>query len=273
MRRLTISFHVTVANYEYLVYWRLYQDGNIECEIRATGIMVTTALRPGETAPGTIVDTGTYAPFHQHFIVARLDLDVDGPLNTVHAVSSEAAGDDPWGLGLVVRETPLRTEAEGKQDYDWASQRAWKVVSSDARNGLGSATGYKLVPGGAFPPLLSPSAPAFQRAEVIGHTLWVTPYRADERWPCGAYPTQSEFDHGMTEWIADGASLENTLVVGGAGFLNPARFPNEPARHKVLDLLGDLALLGGAIHGFVIAVRAGHSLHVALANALSAQEG
>ena len=46
MRRLTISFHVTVANYEYLVYWRLYQDGNIECEVRATGIMVTTPLAP-----------------------------------------------------------------------------------------------------------------------------------------------------------------------------------------------------------------------------------
>ncbi len=47
MRRLTLSFHVTVANYEYLVYWRLYQDGNIECEVRATGIMVTTPLPPG----------------------------------------------------------------------------------------------------------------------------------------------------------------------------------------------------------------------------------
>ncbi len=73
--------------------------------------------------------------------------------------------------------------------------------------------------------------------------------------------------------LALGASLENTLVIGGAGFLNPPRFPNEPARHKVLDLLGDLALLGRAVHGVVIAVRAGHSLHVALANALSAQEG
>ena len=189
-RRLVVSFHVTVANYEYLVYWRFYQDGSIECEVRATGIVVTSHAS-GAVLNGTVVDQGTYAPFHQHFIVARLDLDVDGPFNTVHAVSSEAAGDDPWGLGLVVRETPLRTEAEGKQDYDWASQRAWKVVSSDARNGLGSATGYKLVPGGAFPPLLSPSAPAFQRAEVIGHTLWVTPYHPDERWPCGDFPNLS----------------------------------------------------------------------------------
>src|SRR5215469_5477174 len=44
--------------------------------------------------------------------------------------------------------------------------------------------------------------------------------------------------------LALGASLENTLAIGGSGFLNPPRFANEPARHKVLDLLGDLALLG-----------------------------
>ena len=73
--------------------------------------------------------------------------------------------------------------------------------------------------------------------------------------------------------LALGASLENTLVIGGAGFLNPPRFSNEAARHKVLDLMGDLALLGRELHGFVIAVRAGHRLHVALAQALSAQGG
>ncbi len=48
-RRFVISFHVTVANYEYLVYWRLYQDGTIECEVRATGIMVVTAVAPGRS--------------------------------------------------------------------------------------------------------------------------------------------------------------------------------------------------------------------------------
>ena len=47
MRRLVVSCHVTVANYEYLVYWRFYQDGNIECEVRATGLMVTTPFDDG----------------------------------------------------------------------------------------------------------------------------------------------------------------------------------------------------------------------------------
>ena len=216
-RRLVISFHVTVANYEYLVYWRFYQDGNIECEVRATGIMVTSHFTEGGQPPyGTLVDQRTYAPFHQHFIVARLDLDVDGPDNTVYvteSVPSAVGGDDPYGLGLVVRDTPLRTEAEGRQDYDWGTQRGWKVVNGNVRNGLGTPPGYKLVPSGAFPPLLDRSSPAYQRAEVIGHTVWVTPYRQDERWPCGEFPNLSETDRGLPAWTAQNRPIENTDVV------------------------------------------------------------
>src|SRR6202044_3550135 len=164
-RRLVISVHPTVANYEYLIYWRFYQDGSIECEVRATGLMVTSYFAAGgQPATGTLVDQRTYAPFHQHFIVARLDLDVDGPGNTVYAVDSvpaRAGGDDPYGLGLALSSTALRTEAEGKQDYDWNTQRGWKIVNDNVRNGLGTSVGYKLVPSGMFPPLLDRSSPAF----------------------------------------------------------------------------------------------------------------
>jgi primary-amine oxidase len=217
-RRLVVSFHVTVANYEYLVYWRFYQDGSIECEVRATGIMVTsgTAAPGSRPANGTVVDQGIYAPFHQHFIVARLDLDVDGTGNTVYATESKPAKpgpDDPYALGLTVESTPLRTEAEGKQDYDWSVQRGWKVVNENVANGLGAPVGYKLIPSAAFPPLLDPASPAFQRAQVIGHTLWVTPYREDERWPCGDFPVQAERDTGLPEWTAANRSIENTDVV------------------------------------------------------------
>jgi primary-amine oxidase len=216
-RRLVVSFHVTVANYEYLVYWRFYQDGNIECEVRATGIMVTSYFPDGQQPPtGTLVDERTYAPFHQHFIVARLDLDVDGAANTVYATESAAlpvGSGNPDGLGLVVRETPLRTESEGRQDYDWQRQRAWKVVNDNVRNGLGGPVGYKLVPAGSFPALLDPSSAVFRRAEVIGHSLWVTPYRQDERWPCGEFPTLAERDTGLPRWTAQDRPIENTDVV------------------------------------------------------------
>jgi primary-amine oxidase len=217
-RRLVISFHATVANYEYLVYWRFYQDGNIECEVRATGIMVTshTAAPGSRPANGTLVDQGIYAPFHQHFIVARLDLDIDGSDNTVYATESRPArpsDDDPYALGLTIASTPLRTEAAGKQDYDWATQRAWKVVNDNVSNGLGTPVGYKLVPTAAFPPLLDPASPAFQRAKAIGHTLWVTPYREDERWPCGDFPVQADRDTGLPVWTEADRPIENTDVV------------------------------------------------------------
>src|SRR6266849_1236819 len=216
-RRLVVSFHVTVANYEYLVYWRFYQDGNIECEVRATGIMVTSNFPDGQQPPyGTLVDNRTYAPFHQHFIVARLDLDVDGRTNTVYAVESEpapAGPDDPYGLGLRLRQTPLLTEADGQQDYDWASQRSWKVVSTGTSNSLGTPAGYKLVPGGSFPALLDPSSAVLRRARVIEHTLWVTPYHPDERWPCGDFPTQSAADSGLPVWTAQNRSITGTDVV------------------------------------------------------------
>jgi primary-amine oxidase len=218
-RRLVLSFHVTVANYEYLVYWRLYQDGNIECEVRATGIMVTTHFPEGEQPPyGTLVDERTYAPFHQHFLVARLDLDVDGEVNTVYATESEAlptGPDNPHGLALVQRDTPLRTEQEGKQDYDWRTQRAWKVVNRDVRNGLGTPVGYKLVPGAAIPPMLDAESPVLGRAEAIGHTLWVTPFEPDERWPCGEFVVQSreDADAGLPGWTARDRPIEDIDVV------------------------------------------------------------
>jgi primary-amine oxidase len=216
-RRLVVSFHATVANYEYLIYWRFYQDGNIECEVRATGIMVTSFFPPGQQpATGTLVDERTYAPYHQHFIVARLDLDVDGEPNTVFACESRplpAGEGNPYGLALVTDETPLLTESDGRQDFDWDTQRSWKVAATRSVNGLGTRPAYKLVPAGSFPPLIDRSSPAFQRAEVIGHTLWVTPYAAAERWPCGEFPNLSGADCGLPAWTAQDRPIEDTDVV------------------------------------------------------------
>ncbi|BBX31136.1 tyramine oxidase [Mycolicibacterium mageritense DSM 44476 = CIP 104973] len=217
MRRLTVSSHMTVANYEYLVYWRFYQDGNIECEVRATGLMVTTALREGEEHPhGILVDNRTYAPIHQHFLTARLDLDIDGSGNTVYATETETepiGPDNPYGLSLRQKNTPLRTEEEGKQDFNWETQRAWKVVNENVTNGLGTHPSYKLVPGAAFPHMFDPASPIFRRAEAIAHTVWVTPNHPDERWPSGEFVNQSGPSLGLPEWTAANRSIENTDVV------------------------------------------------------------
>jgi UDP-3-O-[3-hydroxymyristoyl] N-acetylglucosamine deacetylase len=62
-----------------------------------------------------------------------------------------------------------------------------------------------------------------------------------------------------------GASRENCIVLTRDGIENgPLRFPDEFVRHKVLDLVGDLALLGKPILGRIVADRAGHAMHTAL---------
>jgi UDP-3-O-[3-hydroxymyristoyl] N-acetylglucosamine deacetylase len=63
-----------------------------------------------------------------------------------------------------------------------------------------------------------------------------------------------------------GGSLENAVVLTRDGIMNPegVRFPDEFCRHKVLDIIGDLALLGHPLIGHVVAERAGHAMHVAL---------
>ncbi|WP_336669531.1 primary-amine oxidase [Tsukamurella sp. USMM236] len=217
MRRLTVSFHVTVANYEYLTYWRFYEDGNIECEVRATGIMVVSHFPEGGSHPhGTLVDQRTYAPFHQHFIVARMDLDVDGENNTVYQSETRmvpTGPDNPYGLSLQQVNTPLRTESEGKQDPHYPTQRSWKVVNDNVKTGLGTSPSYKLVASANVPAMFDPASPILDRCRAIEHTLWVTPNDREERWPAGEFVNQGGGGMGLPAWTAADRSIENTDVV------------------------------------------------------------
>ena len=66
-----------------------------------------------------------------------------------------------------------------------------------------------------------------------------------------------------------GAGPQNAIILGPRGPENgPLRFANEYVRHKILDLIGDLALAGRRIEGHVVAVRAGHAMHTALVQRL-----
>jgi UDP-3-O-[3-hydroxymyristoyl] N-acetylglucosamine deacetylase len=72
------------------------------------------------------------------------------------------------------------------------------------------------------------------------------------------------------EWLrqqglALGGSLENAIVIGDTGALNALRFDDEFVRHKILDVVGDLALVGYPLVGHVVAHRAGHALHTEFA--------
>jgi UDP-3-O-[3-hydroxymyristoyl] N-acetylglucosamine deacetylase len=70
--------------------------------------------------------------------------------------------------------------------------------------------------------------------------------------------------------LIKGGSLENALVCDTSGWLNPPlRYPNEPVRHKLLDLMGDLSLLGVLPKAHICAYKASHALHTRLAQRLA----
>jgi len=95
----------------------------------------------------------------------------------------------------------------------------------------------------------------------------VTPERyATEIAPARTFGFQDDLDKMRDMGLIRGATLENAICFGRGGVMNPGglRFPDEPCRHKMLDLIGDLALIGRPMLGHVIAERAGHAMHVAL---------
>jgi UDP-3-O-[3-hydroxymyristoyl] N-acetylglucosamine deacetylase len=83
--------------------------------------------------------------------------------------------------------------------------------------------------------------------------------------PARTFCFQDEVAAILAAGLGAGGSLENALVLSDEGPSSPLRFEDEPIRHKALDLLGDLALLGGRLTADVIAIKAGHALHTAAA--------
>src|SRR5437867_5805225 len=77
----------------------------------------------------------------------------------------------------------------------------------------------------------------------------------------------------MEKNLIKGGSLENAIVVRGDAVLSkePLRFADEFARHKILDIIGDIALIGTRIRGHIIAVKPGHAVNAELARAIVKQ--
>ncbi len=99
--------------------------------------------------------------------------------------------------------------------------------------------------------------------------LEVTPENyAAELAPARTFGFEYELHQMRNMGLIRGASLENAVCFNQDSILNPEglRFPDECCRHKALDLIGDLALIGKPLLGHVIAEKAGHAMHFALVN-------
>ena len=88
----------------------------------------------------------------------------------------------------------------------------------------------------------------------------------DEIAPARTFGFLKEVEQLRQRGLALGGSLDNAIVLGETGVLNSSlRFEDEFVRHKILDVIGDLALVGHPLFGHLVAHRGGHALHVAFA--------
>jgi UDP-3-O-[3-hydroxymyristoyl] N-acetylglucosamine deacetylase len=138
--------------------------------------------------------------------------------------------------------------------------RSIEVREGDKFIGVYSGSGYRIDYTIEFPaPIGRQSTSIDLAAETYGCVIAPARtfgYKADE---------QRLRDMGLIR----GASEENAIILGKKGPENgPLRFDDEYVRHKVLDLIGDLALAGHRIEGHVVAERAGHAMHTALVSRL-----
>jgi primary-amine oxidase len=239
-RRLVISFIATVGNYEYGFYWHLYLDGTIELDVKLTGIINTAGLmQDGSTGRGTRVAPGVVGHVHQHVFNVRLDMAVDGPNNTVvevETVADRAGPDNPWHNALSIVETPLLSEKAARRRSDPLRIRSWKVVNRERTTALGHHPGYRLLAHSALRTPAPTGSQVAQRAGFVANDIWVTPTRADERWPAGDYVNQSEPGQGLPAWTEQDRSVADQPITvwhtfGHNHIVRPEDYPVQPAVH------------------------------------------
>jgi UDP-3-O-[3-hydroxymyristoyl] N-acetylglucosamine deacetylase len=104
------------------------------------------------------------------------------------------------------------------------------------------------------------------------YTISLSPDRfKNEIAPCRTFSLYEEILPFIEKGLIKGGGLENALVIKGDQIMNPegARFSDEMVRHKILDLIGDLSLVGYPILGHIISVRSGHSSNINFAKMIA----
>ncbi len=215
--KFVVSFIATVGNYEYAFYWNFRLDGSLELEVKANGIMQTGAVQPGEKPRhGTMMEDGLYAPNHQHFFCARLDMNLDGEKNRVVEVNSVAdptGPTNPGGNAFYTTTTVFETEQQAQRCHDYRSSRTWVVQNPNSLNRMGTPVGYRIEPMELGLPYFQPESSIARRAGYLNHHLWVTPFDEKELFAAGRFPNQNPGPDGLPAWTARNRPIDNEDIV------------------------------------------------------------
>lgn len=226
-RTLVLRSAAVVGNYDYLLDWRFEQDGSIRVAVGATGVIDARAVADesvgGATSRahraeeyGQLVAKNILGVNHDHFFSFRLDMDVDGQNNSfmIHRLVEKELPAGSSRKSIWVAEPAIAgKERDAMMDIHLEKPSMWIFVNPSVKGPLGHPTGYEIMPGVTAASLLSPDDGAQKVGAFSAHQLWVTPYRAEERYAAGSYPNASTGEDGLAAWTSKNRSIENTDIV------------------------------------------------------------
>jgi primary-amine oxidase len=221
---------MVIGNYDYLIDWRFEPNGAIRGAVGATGIIETKHVKEKSSAAasgaasdgmggdqyGHFVKENIVGVNHDHFFSFRLDLDVDGPNNTFMAdrLVRRELKSNPARKSIWVMEPFLaRTEKDAMMDIHLDRPTMWRIVNPNTKGPLGYPTGYEIMPGVTAASLLDPSDGPQKVGAFSAHQLWVTPYKPDELYASGVFPTASKGTDGLAVWTKENRPIENADIV------------------------------------------------------------
>lgn len=227
-RVLVLRSAAVIGNYDYVLDWRFERDGSLRVAVGATGIIETKAVKAKNAgdggghamadAPdefGHFVAENTIGVNHDHFFSFRLDVDVDGVNNSFMAdklVKRELTNPARKSI-WVVEPFTAKTEKDAMMDIHLDRPAMWHFINPNVKGPLGYPTGYELMAGATAVSLLDPDDGPQKVGAFSTHQLWVTPYKPDERFAAGTYPTASKGDDGLAIWTKANRPIENTDIV------------------------------------------------------------
>jgi len=218
-------------------------------------------LGPKHTLQTTLVNGAASVDTVEHLLSALRGLGVDNI--TVELNQSEVPIMDgsaaPWVY--LIQEAGVKELAATRQVL--RVDRAITVERGDKSISIFPFDGFKVSYAIQFD---HPMLRSQKKSLDITETSFV-----DEIAPARTFGFLKEVEMLRQRGLALGGSLDNAVVLGETGVLNPLRFEDEFVRHKMLDVIGDLALVGHAIAGHVSVTKGGHALHAELAAELLRQ--
>ncbi|KAH9847764.1 peroxisomal copper amine oxidase [Lenzites betulinus] len=252
-RRLVVQQICTLANYEYIFNYMFYQDGNIEVEIRLTGILQVYVQ--GEDEPnsqfGTTLAPGINAHYHQHIFSVRVDPMVDGLRNSVVETDILPLPGAPlgsaanhYGNAFIAQSTPVARASDGARDFDFARDRRWSIMNPKRTHAASKRNaGYSIMGKGAAAPLMAlDGSVVAKRAGFAKRSLWVVKDvegpKGGRMWPSGKYvpQTRDSPEDALPNWATgDDSLLEEDLLVyitmGITHIPRPEDWPVMPVEH------------------------------------------